>query len=529
MKDRFWIYLVGFVGICFLILAVAGLYVLTLQESQTAKKQEKKALFHQSDFYLKGLDKRLLKLRKEAEKNLETTNKKESSLFAALAFVDLKSRSVELVLSPVFDKTPNSVSEELFREFLKFADTTLKQKIADKSSFHFLSSQEEGEKWMVFVTPLQALPKSQGLFWVGLVKSEDFFKFSQASDREALIINSQGRLFFSFHPEPGFLPSKVTLKKFLKTAKQKKKTGWYVKRLGGGFHKGSNLFHIRAWPETNLFVMSGGRFSQSLFAWTDSSALWLFFCFFLGVILLMGLVLFIKPLRSSYETVREELIHLTRTGEKRSLPQAKNPYLSFTASIKPSKENNIPSRFSQKPEFPPPVQTFRDLLNKEEQALKKKFPGFNLTICLDADVNLGYFYKSMKKTLHEILLNAIEAMGSVESQNVTVTSKEEKERFFIAIRDYGPGLTETEKEKVFNLYYSTKSHLGVGLNLVQSIISSHGGTIKLISPADGGLEVQVSLPMKWFSTALDYPPSPFRETSARESEPLKSSSTQVLH
>ncbi|MCY4513100.1 MAG: ATP-binding protein [Bdellovibrionales bacterium] len=528
MKDRFWIYLAGFVGACFLIVAVGGLYVLTLQESQTAKAQEKKALFRQSAFYLKELKTTRLKLRKEAEKSLETANKKESSLFAALAFVDLKSRSVEPVFSPTFDKTPGSISKGLFREFLKFADTTLNQKTADKSFFHFLSHSEENEKWMVFVTPLQDLPKSRGLFWAGLIKRKDFFHFSKASDREALIINSQGRLFFSFQPKPAIFPSKSVLKKFLKKSKQKKKTGWYVKRLGG-FQQGSNLFHIRPWPGTNLFVMSGGKFFQPLFAWTDSSALWLFFCFSLGIILLLGLVLFIKPLHSAYETVREELIHLARTGEKPSLPKSRNPYLSFSGSLQFSEDTPPSSPLARKEEQPPPVQTLRDILNDEEKELKRKFPGFNLTACLDADINLGYFYKSMKKALHELLLNAIEAMGSVENQNITVTSREEKDCFLVAVRDYGVGLKEKERKKAFNLYYSTKSHLGVGLNLVQSIVSSHGGTVKLISPEDGGLEVQISLPLKWFSTALGPSPASFRETPLRESEQLKSSSSQTLH
>ena len=63
LKKRFWIYLAGFVGVCFLILAVGGLYVLTLQDSRTAKKQEKKALFRQSAFYLKELNENLLEFR----------------------------------------------------------------------------------------------------------------------------------------------------------------------------------------------------------------------------------------------------------------------------------------------------------------------------------------------------------------------------------------------------------------------------------------------------------------------------------
>ena len=526
MKSKFWIYVAGFIGVCFVVLAVGGLYFLTLQEGQITKAREKKNLFRQSNFYLKDLNRNLLKFEQEAEKSLEKKDKKESSLFAALTFVDLESQSIEPVLFPDTGKGRNSISKELYQEFLKFAGT-LDQKAATKTSFHFLSDLQEGKGWIVFITPLQSFPKSRGLVWVGLVKSEKFFKFSKASDREALIINSQGRLFFSFQSEPGLFPSKATLKKFLKKAAQKKKKGWYVKRRGGD-RQGSNLFHIRPWPGTNLFILGGGKFSQPLFAWTDFSALWGVFCFFLAAILFFGLVAFIKPLRSAYESLREEFIHLARTGERRSLPKSKNPFLSFYSSSLFSEMKKSSPNLVQESEPHPPFQPFQELLEKEEQRLRIKFPGLHLTIQLNTNMNLGHFHKSMRKILQELLLNAIEAMGSIERQSITVTTREEEEMFVLSIRDYGPGLNKEEKKKIFNLYYSTKSHLGVGLNLVQSIVSSHKGTIKLLSPSDGGLEVQVSLPAECVSVATNRPSS-FKEETVIASENRKSFSSRALH
>ena len=506
MKNRFWISIAGFIGVCFVLLAVGGLYFLTLQEGQAAKARVKKSLSRESAFYLKELNKKILKFNRSAETILEERNRKDSSLFTALAFVDLESHSVEPVFPPVFDKGQDSFSAELFREFLEFADT----KVAARTSFHFLSGL--GPDWLVVVTPLRSFPKSRGLLWAGVVKSADFFKFSKASDRDALIINSQGRLFFSFQRRPGLFPSKSILKKFLKKAAQKKKTGWYVRRRGGS-RQGSNLFHLRPWPETNLFVISGGKFSQPLFVWTRSGSLWLFFCFSLGLILFFGLALFIRPLRSAYEALREELIYMARTGKRRSLPKAKNPFLAFNSHII-SEEKTSLSTNALESDSPAPLPTFQDLLKQKEQRFKEKFPGLSLTTCLDTNISLAYFHRAMKKILQELLSNAIEAMGSVESQNITVTAREEGEFFVLSVRDFGSGLKEEEKKKAFKLYYSTKSHLGVGLNLVQSIVSSHEGTVKLLSPVDGGLEAQVSLPLKCFSPAAEYPLASLKESAA---------------
>ena len=180
------------------------------------------------------------------------------------------------------------------------------------------------------------------------------------------------------------------------------------------------------------------------------------------------------------------------------------------------------------------IQTFQELLREEERWLKQKFPGFVLKTRLDTSVSLDRFYKFAKKILHELLLNAIEAMGSKENQEVIVSTRQEGEVFILSVRDHGPGLSESEKKKAFELYHSTKSHLGVGLNLVQSIVSSHGGAVKLNSFPEGGLEVQVSLPMKCFlnSQSKTLPESFIKKGKVMEGEkdrPLSSPSSRALH
>ena len=67
----------------------------------------------------------------------------------------------------------------------------------------------------------------------------------------------------------------------------------------------------------------------------------------------------------------------------------------------------------------------------------------------------------------------------------------------IEIVDTGSGLTPEECERLFTPYYTTKQHgTGLGLAVVQSVISDHGGTISVQSEAGVGTTFRIELPIK---------------------------------
>ncbi len=66
----------------------------------------------------------------------------------------------------------------------------------------------------------------------------------------------------------------------------------------------------------------------------------------------------------------------------------------------------------------------------------------------------------------------------------------------IVVRDNGPGLSEEQKAKVFNAFYTTKtSGTGLGMAIVKRIIDAHGGTIEVGKDAPRGAEFQIALPV----------------------------------
>jgi len=66
---------------------------------------------------------------------------------------------------------------------------------------------------------------------------------------------------------------------------------------------------------------------------------------------------------------------------------------------------------------------------------------------------------------------------------------------WIAIRDNGPGLEAEELDKLFEPYFSKKkSHTGLGLTIVKSIVNDHQGSIWVEPSPDGGLTFRMEFP-----------------------------------
>ena len=88
------------------------------------------------------------------------------------------------------------------------------------------------------------------------------------------------------------------------------------------------------------------------------------------------------------------------------------------------------------------------------------------------------------------------------AENISITCKKIKKTILINIDDDGPGISDEHKEKVFRPFYRVDksrslkdSNVGLGLSIVEDIVNSHGGTVKLLNnPKDKGLRVSLSFP-----------------------------------
>ena len=72
----------------------------------------------------------------------------------------------------------------------------------------------------------------------------------------------------------------------------------------------------------------------------------------------------------------------------------------------------------------------------------------------------------------------------------------------ISVEDDGPGISDSEFERVFEPFYRVEASrsrdtggTGLGLAVVRSIVRGHGGDVVLANRAEGGLRATVILPV----------------------------------
>jgi signal transduction histidine kinase len=119
----------------------------------------------------------------------------------------------------------------------------------------------------------------------------------------------------------------------------------------------------------------------------------------------------------------------------------------------------------------------------------------------------------LQQVILNLLMNAIEAMSTVDAQQRELSLSSERttetspiwmngssslprDEVLVVVRDSGPGLDHTPLDRLFDAFYTTKSHgLGMGLAISRSIVEAHGGRLQAIPNSPGGAIFQFSLPI----------------------------------
>jgi len=95
----------------------------------------------------------------------------------------------------------------------------------------------------------------------------------------------------------------------------------------------------------------------------------------------------------------------------------------------------------------------------------------------------------LQQVLLNLTINAFDAMDDTPAPHrkvVIATEKDNDGAIRVSVRDYGVGIPEEARERVFEQFFTTKAKgLGMGLAIVRSIVESHGGMI-VAENADGG-------------------------------------------
>jgi signal transduction histidine kinase len=137
-------------------------------------------------------------------------------------------------------------------------------------------------------------------------------------------------------------------------------------------------------------------------------------------------------------------------------------------------------------------------LSTHNVTLTSRMPGMPVVANVDADL--------LKQAVLNVIQNGAQAMPEggrldvvleVESKNGPSGERpSESKTALLRISDQGPGIPEDIREKIFDLYFTTRNQgSGIGLAMTYRILQLHHGAIEVQSKSDRGTEFIFRIPL----------------------------------
>ena len=103
--------------------------------------------------------------------------------------------------------------------------------------------------------------------------------------------------------------------------------------------------------------------------------------------------------------------------------------------------------------------------------------------------------EQMTQVFLNLLLNALQVLPA--HGLIAVSSSSEAQKLVIEIADNGPGIAREERAKIFDsFFHKREGGIGLGLAVVQQIVSAHEGDITVGESLMGGASFRISIPRR---------------------------------
>ena len=99
----------------------------------------------------------------------------------------------------------------------------------------------------------------------------------------------------------------------------------------------------------------------------------------------------------------------------------------------------------------------------------------------------------LKQALLNVVLNGVQSMES--GGTLALAARSDESSATIEVRDQGKGIAPEIRDKVFNLFFTTKQHgTGIGLAMSYRVMQMHGGSLSFDSAVGMGTVFRLTLP-----------------------------------
>lgn len=131
----------------------------------------------------------------------------------------------------------------------------------------------------------------------------------------------------------------------------------------------------------------------------------------------------------------------------------------------------------------------------------------NIKIVTHLSENIDRIYgdpDQLKQVFLNITLNAFQAIH--HEGETTIRTEQRGSSVFVEIEDNGSGMSPETKERLFELYYTTKHDGGgIGMSICKNIVEAHEGRITFDSSLNKGTTFYIELPRKDQTTQVQIP------------------------
>lgn len=137
-----------------------------------------------------------------------------------------------------------------------------------------------------------------------------------------------------------------------------------------------------------------------------------------------------------------------------------------------------------------------NILMKHE--LKSAVVYLNIQMNVDSKTTINGDVNSLVQVVNNMISNSIQAYNGKEGENIDLILEKQNNNLIISVKDYGSGLPEKVKNKLFKEMITTKGKNGTGLGLYMSystIKANFNGDITFESQPNEGTTFNITLPL----------------------------------
>ncbi len=155
------------------------------------------------------------------------------------------------------------------------------------------------------------------------------------------------------------------------------------------------------------------------------------------------------------------------------------------------------SNFARLPNVQIQPTNIHEIIKKTVSLFKDVFTGIEFSTRLSSNIpsSIQIDPEQMKRALINILDNAVHAVNKKGEIIIKTTFRRKTQKVEIEIADSGHGVPSDDKAKLFLPHFSTKKKgTGLGLTIVNKIISDHNGSIEVEDNKPNGTKFIIQLP-----------------------------------